>query len=163
MHYYASFITLLSLTSLHKPSSSNMQSVCVFVCYWLCKRLCVWKVFSIYLIGIIKSQLNMNEVHLKPRQKSLELLTWTHTYGCCSIFLRIFLYFYYSRNPYLSKNVMLCKILFMSFHVKTTLFHRFNKFPLCEERKTTTMAAANICQDIVRECVCVYVCRYVYE
>ena len=87
----------------------------------------------------------------------------THICHTAALFFTDF-FFYIFIILEIPKNVMLCKILFMSFHVKTTLFHRFNKFPLCEERKTTTtMAAANICQDIVRECVCVYVCRYVYE
>ena len=77
-------------------------------------------------------------------------------------FLRVFLYFYYSRNPYLSKNVMLCKILFMSFHVKTTLFHRFNKFPLCEERKTSSEYMPRYSMRVCM-CLCVPVClRIIY-
>lgn len=88
----------------------------------------------------------------------------THICHAAALFFTDFFYIFIILE--IPKNVMLCKILFMSFHVKTTLFHRFNKFPLCEERKTTTMAAAKYMPRYstwVCMCLCVPVClRIIY-
>ena len=163
MHYYASFITLLSLTFYHAQRRDHLIcSVCVCVCVWMLltwQKIMCMEIFNIYLIGITKSQLNMNEVHLNLRQKSFELLTWAHTYGCCSIFYEFFHIFIILEIPIWVKTSCYAKFYLWAFMWKRHFFIASTNFHCARREKR----AANICQDIVWECVCVYVCRYVYE
>jgi hypothetical protein len=128
------------------------------------ERLCLKeKKINIYLIGIticeqveiLAKNSNYSNINLTYKS-SLSLLLHMAAVQYFFFIGSFFSYFICRKIPYLSKNVILCKILFMSFHVKTTLFHRFNKFFIVREEQRIFMP---------RYTMCVFMCmlQHVYE
>ena len=83
----------------------------------------------------------------------------THIWLLLYFFYGFFYIFIILEIPIWVKTSCYAKFYLWAFMWKRHFFIASTNFHCARREKR----AANICQDIVWECVCVYVCRYVYE